>query len=136
MQDDAIWEKASLVGFDPTKKAEADLLPWIRNSLEKVDFTETEYEKLVSRLGRAAAAEIVLLMVTRRCTTEDAKRLRCPWVIKKWEGLWKLQQTYNDRVVANPSMDESAVLSDSPQPKPDDDDDAGERFCDQQGALL
>ena len=82
MQDDAIWEKASLLGYDPTKKAEADLLPWIRKCLEKVEFTETEYEKLVSRLGRAAAAEIVLLMVTQRCTSEDIKRLRCPWTIK------------------------------------------------------
>ena len=77
-----IWEKESLVGFEPTRTAEADLLPWLRNGLAKVDYTETEYEKLVTRLGRAAAAEIVLLMVTRRCTTEDAKRLRCPWVIK------------------------------------------------------
>ena len=75
MDDDnrsTIWEKVSLVGFDPTTKAEADLLPWLRNSLAKVDYTETEYEKLVTRLRRAAAAEIVLLMVTRRCTTEDA----------------------------------------------------------------
>ena len=136
MQDDAIWEKASLLGYDPTKKAEADLLPWIRKCLEKVEFTETEYEKLVSRLGRAAAAEIVLLMVTRRCTSQDAKRLRCPWMIKSWAGLWKLQDAYNDRVAASPLTDESAVLSDSFQPKPEHQDDPEEGFCDEKGTLL
>ena len=132
MDVDKVWEQESMVGFEPTRTAEADLLAWLRDALAKVDYTETNYEELVTKLGRAAAAEVVLLMVTRRCTTEEAKHLRCPWVVKSWSGIWKLMMTYNDRVAENPSIDD-AVLSDSSPPKAEDDE--GEGFCTPQGSL-
>ena len=74
----AIWDNASLVGCAPTRTAEANKVPWLRGALASVGYSETEYEKLVDKLGRQAAAEVVLLMVTRRGNAEDAKRLGCP----------------------------------------------------------
>ena len=118
MDDDtrsAIWENQSLVGCAPRRTAEANMVPWLRGALAIVGYSETEYEKLVTKLGRQAAAEVVLLMVTRRCTAEDAKRLGCPWQIKAWSGLSKLQQNYNEWVIALPSID--CLLYTSPSPR-------------------
>ena len=84
MDDDnrsAIWERESIVGSTPTPTAEADKVPWLRGALAKVGYTETEYDNLVNMLGRAIAAEIILLMVGRCCTAQEAKRLGCPWVV-------------------------------------------------------
>ena len=75
MDDDsrsAIWENESLRGFAPTRTAEANMLPWLRGALAIVRYSEPDYEKLVAKLGRTAAAEVVLLMVTRRGNAEDA----------------------------------------------------------------
>ena len=116
----AIWEKDSLVGSPPMRTAEANMLPWLPGALVIVGYSETEYEKLVTKLGRQAAAEVVLLMVTRRGNAEDAKRLGCPWLFKTWGALRKLEETYNQWAIGQPSIDERAVLSDSPRPKADD----------------
>ena len=59
--DDArshIWEQESLVGSAPRRTAEANMVPWLRGALAFVGYSETEYEKLVKLLGRAAAAEV------------------------------------------------------------------------------
>ena len=82
--DDAlsnIWDNESLIGSAPRRTAEADMVMWLRGALEILGYTDTEYEKLVNLLGRQAAAETVLLMITRRGKAEDAKRLGCPWKI-------------------------------------------------------
>ena len=74
MQDDngsAIWGMESIVGTAPTPTGEADRVPWLRGALAKVGYTETEYVKLVSILGRAVAAEVILLMVARCCTAQE-----------------------------------------------------------------
>ena len=80
---------------------------------------------LVNMLGRAVAAEVILLMVARCCTAQEVKNLGCPTVNKTWTATRELQNRYNQHVRQLQSIPESAVLSDSPQPKPDDDDDAG-----------
>ena len=95
MDDDnrsAIWDIQSLMGSTPSPTSEATKVPWLRPALACVRYSETEYEILVTKLGRQAAAEVVLLMVTRRCTAQEAKRLGCPWQIKSWSALSMLQQ--------------------------------------------
>ena len=94
MEDDnrsAIWEMESIAGTTPTPTGEADRVPWLRGALAKVGYTETEYVKLVNMLGRAIAAEVILLMVGRCCTAQEAKNLGCPWVIKSWAATRQLQ---------------------------------------------
>ena len=109
----AVWDMQSIAGTTPTPTREADLLPWIRPALGKVGYTETEYNNLVNMLGRAVAAEVILLMVGRCCTAQEAKNLGCPWVVKTWAATRLLQNQYNQLVTQLQSIPERAVLSDS-----------------------
>ena len=114
----AIWDMQSIAGTTPTPTSEADILSWIRPALGKVGYTETEYDNLVNMLGRAVAAEVILLMVARCCTAQEVKNLGCPWVIKTWTATRELQNRYNQHVRQLQSIPESAVLSDSSSSTP------------------
>ena len=57
--------------------------------------TVADYERLAGKLGIGAAAEVLLIMITSKCGTNERKRqqsrdLGIPWLEKRWQYLKSL----------------------------------------------
>ena len=57
--------------------------------------TVADYERLAGKLGMGAAAEVLLIMITIECGTDErkwqqARDLGIPWLEKRWQYLKSL----------------------------------------------
>ena len=65
--------------------------------------TVAEYEGLAGKLGLDGAAEVLLIMITIECGTDEqkwqqARDLGIPWQEKRWTKLSGCMQDYNAAV--------------------------------------
>ena len=65
--------------------------------------TVAEYEGLAGKLGLDGAAEVLLIMITIACGTDEqkwqqARDLGIPWQVKRWTKLSGCMQDYNAAV--------------------------------------
>ena len=110
-------DTVSMVGAPPRRTPNIDKYPWGRAALNFTGVAVEQHETLAEHLGGVTAAEVLLLIIARKCETnkrkwQEAKDLGIPWLNKRWSSLTNLQEDYNDAVAA--VLD--AALSDSPAP--------------------
>ena len=111
-------DHSSMVGQAVTLHHGVDQYVWLRTALAFVDMGVDEYGHLARKIGPRAAAEVILLAVSRACGDDvnkwsRAKKLGIPWQQKKWTALTELQTNYNSAVAKKimPSVAEDACLS-------------------------
>ena len=63
----------SMVGTAPRRLQRVDQVPWVRAALDFVGISVEDHEKLAERLGAAAAADVLLLVVAHHCGTNEHK---------------------------------------------------------------
>ena len=96
-------DTVSMVGAPPRRMQHIDKYPWGRAALLFTGVTVEDHEALAENLGAVAAAEVLLLIISRKCSKstrkwQHAKDLGIPWLNKRWSSLRDLQQNYNDAV--------------------------------------
>ena len=96
-------ESVSLVGATSHKRKSIDEIHWGRNALNFAGVTVAEYEGLAKKLGLHGAAEVLLIMITIKCGTDEqkwqqARDLGIPWQVKRWRKLSGCMQDYNAAV--------------------------------------
>ena len=109
---DMVGDHSSMVG------QAVDQYVWLRTALAFVDMGVDEYGHLARKVGSRAAAEVMLLAVSRACGDDvskwnRAKKLGIPWQQKRWTALTELQTNYNSAVAKKimPSVAEDDALS-------------------------
>ena len=63
----------SMVGGRPSRPRRVDKYPWIRASLSFAGITVERHEELAEKLGRIAAAEVLLLVISYKCDGSRTK---------------------------------------------------------------
>ena len=112
-------DSVSLVGATPRRRAAIDRYPWGRAALDFTGVSFAEHERLAKKVGIAAAAEVLLVMITNECGTDDrkwqeARDLGIPWQEQGWSFLRGFMEDYNAAVAKDlESMEEGAALSSS-----------------------
>ena len=96
-------ESVSLVGATSRKRKSIDEFHWGRDALNFAGVTVAEYEGLAGKLGLDGAAEVLLIMITIACGTDEqkwqqARDLGIPWQVKRWRKLSGCMQDYNAAV--------------------------------------
>ena len=96
-------DSVSLVGATPRRRAAIDRYPWGRAALDFTGVSFAEHERLARKLGIGAAAEVLLIMITIECGTDEqkwqqARDLGIPWQVKRWRKLSGCMQDYNAAV--------------------------------------
>ena len=64
---DADIDVNSLVGGASALYVTIDTFEWGRNALSLVGLSDAQFDRLAAQLGGAVAAEVLLLMVSKRC---------------------------------------------------------------------
>ena len=109
----------SLVGGTSHRMAAIDRYPWGRAALDFTGVSFAQHEKLAKKVGTAAAAEVLLMMITNECGTDDrkwrkARNFGIPWQHKTWTFVRSCMEDYNAAVAQDQvSTEESADLSGS-----------------------
>ena len=107
----------SLVGGTSHRMAAIDRYPWGRAALDFTGVSFAQHEKLAKKVGTAAAAEVLLMMITNECGTDDrkwrkARNFGIPWQHKTWTFVRRYMEHYNAAVAQDQvSTEESADLS-------------------------
>ena len=96
-------DSVSLVGATSRRRDSIDEFRWGRAALTFVGVTAADYEGLAGKLGIGGAAEVLLLMITMECGTDEhkwkqARDLGIPWLQKRWTNLRGCMQDYNAAV--------------------------------------
>ena len=109
-------------------------VPWDRAALDFVGMSVEVHEKLAERLGAAAAADVLLLVVAHHCGTNERKRgqardLGIPWKRQRWmrkrkkdTGTETEEETEEDTEEGHGSSEVSnSMRGTSPVPQPEED---------------
>ena len=96
---DADIDVNSLVGGSAGLYVTIDTFEWGRNALSLVGLSDAQFDRLAAQLGGAVAAEVLLLMVSKRCGDnenqwEEAAHLGIPLRLS-CKRIQRLQTRYN-----------------------------------------
>ena len=115
-------DTSSMVGASSRRTQHVDTYPWIRGALIFTGVTVEMHEALAERADAAAAAEVLLLVISRQRGTDNvkwqqARDLRIPWLDNRWSNLNKLQQYHNTAATNMPdphNVENDAVPTELP----------------------
>ena len=115
---DADTDVNSLVGGAAALYVTIDTFEWGRDALSLVGLSDAQFERFAAQLGGAVAAEVLLLMVSKRCGDnenqwEEAADLGIPLRLS-CKRIQRLQNRYNGCIpVVSAFFNNGVVLSDS-----------------------
>ena len=115
---DADIDVNSLVGGASALYVTIDTFEWGRDALSLVGLSDAQFDRLAAQLGGAVAAEVLLLMVSKRCGDnenqwEEAAHLGIPLRLS-CKRIQRLQNRYNGCIpVVSAFFNNGVFLSDS-----------------------
>ena len=113
----------SMAGAPPRRMQYVDKYPWLRAALRFAEVSVEHHEVLAEKVGPVAAAEVLLLIIAKKCNSnkrkwQGAKDQGIPWLQKRWRSLTILQEDYNGAVatVLDDAVSDSAAPDLQPAP--------------------
>ena len=111
----------SMVGAPPRRTQHVDMYPWLRAALGFAGVSVEHHEALAEKAGPVAAAEVLLLIIAKKCKSnkrkwQEAKDQGIPWLQKRWSSLTILQEDYNGAVAT--ALDDAVSDSAAPDLQP------------------
>ena len=118
-----VADARSMVGAPPRRTQRIDMYPWHRAALRFAGVSVEHHEALAEKAGPVAAAEVLLLIIAKKCNSnkrkwQEAKDQGIPWLQKRWSSLTILQEDYNGAVatVLDDAVSDSAAPDLQPAP--------------------
>ena len=110
-----------MVGAPPRRTQHVDMYPWLRAALRFAGVSVERHEALAEKAGPVAAAEVLLLIIAKKCKSnkrkwQEAKDQGIPWLQKRWSSLTILQEDYNGAVAT--ALDDAVSDSAAPDLQP------------------